>query len=498
MNSTNKTVVKNFVALLMAQPLTWLLTLTVTFTLPRYLGASALGQLGIATSLWAIFSVFMAFGMDAFLAKEIARHPQRAGELLATSLLMRVLLYLMSCVVASIYVTVMNFSGEMIALVFIAGISQLFWTSNSGVEATVQGLETMQYISIVTVTVKLLNTILMLGAVFLGLNIYAIASVGVISSITAILLLVFFLVRHHKLSLRPRPELIPFIWRSSTPYLFSALGIGMYKQIDVQVMGALVNSTIVGWYNAALALYATFFFVPITIATAVFPMLSRSSLQDPQAAQQMLRKVVNLVFVVSLPISLGTLAVASPFVLLLYGEDFAPAGTVLMVMSVVMLFSHQNVLIGKYLYAVDRQRMWAAILVTASVFTLPLDLLLVPWCQRLFGNGALGGSLSYLITELSMFIIGLRLIPRGTLGWSTFWPAARALGAGLIMFAVVWSVRDLFILIPVLTGAAVYIPLALLMRVVPAEDLRILRQTLLNGATRIRRRVSARMSPKGA
>lgn len=496
--TNNKTIIKNASALLVAQPVTWALTLALTIVLPRYLGAEAAGQLGVAASLWAIAGIFISFGMDTFLAKEIARYPERAGELLATSLILRGLFYLVSCGLVSLYIYLAGFSGQMIALVFITGLAQIFWRVDSALEAVQQGFETMQYISIATVISKALTTALGLGVVFLRLDIYAAASIGVITSLATLLLQLFFLLRHHRLSLRPRLGLLPFIFKSSTPFLFSAIGIGLYKQIDVQVIAAFAGTKTVGWYNSALTLYATLFFVPTTLSTVVFPALSRSFIHNPGASKQILDKVFNLVCFISIPISLGLFVIAQPLVLLLYGPDFAPAGGVLMLMSLVVLFSHQNVLVGRYLYTIERQGTWAMVLFASAVATLPLDLLFIPWCLRLFGNGALGGAISYFITELTMFIVGIRLIPSGVLGWSNLGVGARALLAGLLMVAAIWWCREMFIAIPVAIGAAVYLAAALALRVVPLDDLRTLVNVLLGFVNRRRRRSAPRVSAEGA
>ena len=67
---------------------------------------------------------------------------------------------------------------------------------------------------------------------------------------------------------------------------------------------------------------------------------------------------------------------------------------------------------------------------------MPLDIVLVPWCQRMFGNGAVGAVLSFVITEFVMVVAGLRLLPKGTLGIGTVCKSSRILYAGLVMLAV--------------------------------------------------------------
>jgi hypothetical protein len=112
---------------------------------------------------------------------------------------------------------------------------------------------------------------------------------------------------------------------------------------------------------------------------------------------------------------------------------------------------------------------------------------LVPWCQNAFGNGAIGGALSFLVTEAGMVVAGIVLIPRGVLGWKNAWVAARASLAGLIMFVAVMLVRDAFLAIPLIIGVVVYSGAILLMRVVPREDWALLKEFIQFGLDKIRR-----------
>jgi hypothetical protein len=123
----------------------------------------------------------------------------------------------------------------------------------------------------------------------------------------------------------------------------------------------------------------------------------------------------------------------------------------------------------------------------AAVITIPLDLALVPWCQRNFGNGAMAGALSFIITEFAMAAIGVYLLPKGSLGWSNVRTGIKIAVAGLVMVSVTWWVRDMFIAIPVLIGALTYISMIALLRIVPQEDVLLLKQLIQALKSKLRR-----------
>jgi O-antigen/teichoic acid export membrane protein len=133
-----------------------------------------------------------------------------------------------------------------------------------------------------------------------------------------------------------------------------------------------------------------------------------------------------------------------------------------------------NVLLGQYLISIDRQNVWTAVMAVATVVLISLDLLLVPWSNTHWENGAIGAAMAYGITELGMVITGIWLLPKGTLGRGNLWFALRVLLAGLLMCATAWGLSSYFIAMPIVAGALVYGVLVLALQLLPKEDYQML------------------------
>jgi Na+-driven multidrug efflux pump len=133
--------------------------------------------------------------------------------------------------------------------------------------------------------------------------------------------------------------------------------------------------------------------------------------------------------------------------------------------------TYLNIFLAYFFISMDRQRTWTIIMVVATVATIPLDLFLIPFCHRLFGNGALGGALAYTVTEMGILITALFLVREQWATRENTWRAAKALFAALVMAAAVWAVRDAFIFIPVAAGAIIYTVLLWLLGLMPHSEL---------------------------
>jgi O-antigen/teichoic acid export membrane protein len=495
-----RTIAKNATVMMVSQLVTWGLTILLTIFLPRYLGAAALGQFHLANSIWAILAIAVTFGMDILLTKEIARDRSKTGQLFGTSVILRLLLYGAALAILALYLRLAGYPADTVAVIYIIGIGNLIWQFIGACQAVLQGLERMEYISLGLIVGKLFNTVASITLLLLGYGVLVIAAVTIGA---ALVNLIIQLVSMRRLrqedwaisNLRFDRPTAAWMLRASLPYLMSGIFLVVYMQIDVVIISLLVNEETVGWYGAADHLFGTFLFIPAVFMKAVFPALSRLYTNDPAALPRLMQRSFNLLLLLSVPIGLGLLVLADPIVLLLFGRDFAGSGPVLAIFGLVLILTYQNILLGKFLISIERQNAWTAVMAIATVATLPLDLILIPWCVRAFGNGAMGGAIAFVITEGAMLLAGLWLLPAGSLGRTTASLAGRVLVAGLLMAAVAWWLRDAFLPIPIAAGALVYTAVAFLLHAIPREDLEMALSLAQGALHRVRARRLALAKP---
>lgn len=178
----------------------------------------------------------------------------------------------------------------------------------------------------------------------------------------------------------------------------------------------------------------------------------------------MLRRSFNTLLLAAVPIGIGTIVVAPSFVRFLYGPDFAESAPVLAVYGVVVILSSQTILLGRFALATDRVRFWSSLMVVVTVLSVPLDYVLVPWTDREFDNGAIGGALAYVVTETLLIVIGIWKVAPGLLSRVTWMRIGRCAIAGAAMLLVSWPVRDRFFVIPGLVSVIVYVVVILALR----------------------------------
>jgi stage V sporulation protein B len=144
MSTTGQTVAKNAVFLMGSQIITWGMAMVLTLFLPRILGAEGIGILHLAESLWIIVAIFFAFGMDTYIAKEVARAPEKTGELLWMSIILRSLLFIIAFAGVYIYANAVGYAELTVTVLIIYGFGRLLNEFGMATTAVLVGLERME------------------------------------------------------------------------------------------------------------------------------------------------------------------------------------------------------------------------------------------------------------------------------------------------------------------------------------------------------------------
>lgn len=489
MSVSSRTIAKNTSALMVSQLITWGFSFFLSILLSRYLGPTGIGQLSLASSLWLIVGVIAALGTDLLITKEVARSPDRLSELVGTALALRLLTFLLGAIGIGIYIHFAGYSPETVMVIWIIGVAYLIMQLSGTFDASLKGLERMEYTALAAVIAVVILSLLRIGLLLSNNGVNAIAVASVISNLASMAVLYYFMRTRYVVRLSiDWGFMVPLI-KASLPFFLVYMGINLYHQVDKVVISLLADEANVGWYGVADSLYGSLLFIPNVFVIALFPALSRAQKEDPTASQSLAKKSLSLLVLVSVPVGWGMTVIANQLVVLLYGEFFANSGPVLAVRGIFLVLTYINMLLGFLLISLDRQKAWAFVILTASLATIPLDLVLVPWTMKMFANGALGGALSFAFTEIGQTVAGLALLPKGYFSWVSLKPVVKLIIAGLFMVGATWFLRDAFLLIPIVVGAVAYTGMVFLLRPLPKEDMNFVFNTLYSIYQRVRQRL---------
>lgn len=475
---------------------TWVIMLVVVAVVTEHISPAELGEYQLAITVWAIGTVFIVAGLDTKVALEASLSHEHGLQLVPATYTARLLAFAAVSMAVIVAIVVLGYTSDERLYIAIVGVATLATVIGQVANSILVGREDFVVASRIGVAVRFAVAIATVVAVALfdrGVpTILLLTAAGSIAS-TA------FVLRHARrfgVSTRlsgPREGLA--MLRLGAPFLFGAVALVLYREMDIFVMRALLDSDALGWYAVADRLIGIVMTLPFVLLTVAFPRMARVQDRRPAEADDTFADAFDSSLLIGVPAGLGMACVAQNITDLLLGDAYRPAGAVLSVMGVMLALTFQTTLLGHCAIVMNRQRTFYRLLFGAALLTLPLDLVLVPFAERRYDNGAIGGALSFLVTETLLIVVSLALIAPFVRRRATVVRTAKVLVAGGCMVAAIWPIRSHFILLPVVVGVVVYVSVTFALRTTrPDERDRVVR--LVARINRMaRRRLGLRVPP---
>ncbi len=445
----------------------------------RLLGVTGNGQYAIAVVTWLYLKTISDFGLSVLVTRETAREPERAGQLLGASTLMRILVLGLIAPVAVIYVMgglawfdMAPVSAWAIILMMLSIIPGSY---GEAVNSVFNGRERMELPAILNIFTNLSRFGLGLAALFAGY--------GVIGLALAALIATFISAGAYHVSLRHLDiwpswgisrEQIWWFASVSWPLLLNALLLNLFFRVDVFVIQAAQGDAALGTYDAAYKFVNMLIILPAYFTLAIFPILSRMAAQQNGQLLQGFREASRFLLIIAWPITIGTIFLAPWMIRVLGGEAFLPeSANVLRVIIWFLPLSFVNGVIQYTLIAANQQRTISVAFAIAVGFNFVANLILVPI------YGYMAAAAITIVTEFVLFAPLTFFMKKhiGTPHW--FGLFARPTIAGLGMGAVCAGAISLVGLVPGLAiGTIAYAGFLVLAGAIGQRDLVILRQLL--------------------
>lgn len=342
----------------------------------RVLGPGGFGLVNFASAILAYFSLAATMGIPTLASREIARNRSNAGQIAGDMMVTRFVLASIAFLALIAATPFIAPSQQMRVILLISGVG--LFSGAASIEWAYAGVERL----IVPAIAGVVGALLHLGLVFLLVRSVGDVTLAVVASlaggIASACLQVFIFHRWYHLRVR-------FVWsqmreiiRASVPFAISAFMIQIYYNIDSVILGYMRGATEVGYYNAAykIVLFVNGF-TGLYVQT-IYPVISRLYSSDPSMVRPFLRRALNFVTVVALPLGVGGTLVASRLITFIFGPQYLSSGVpfgILIWSVVIIAFS---VHYGNTLLACNGERVYAHGVAWGAMSNLVLNLVLIP------------------------------------------------------------------------------------------------------------------------
>lgn len=408
-------IARNAFFLVLGQVATTALAILLSAALGRTLGAADFGLYFLVLSMSAFAGVFADWGQFLLLVREVAREPGRAGNLLGTSLAIRVAGTAIVSVPAYVASWLLGYDARtcLYSVVFIWASLPLFLAQAYGM--VFRGRDRMG----LDATISVSNKAIVLGATVallaLGAGIPGVIAAQALAGVGALAVAVRLYRRLGAGPLHVSGDAARAVLAAGAPIVAMTAAVAVQPYLDVVILSKLAPAASVGWYGAAKNIIGTLFAPAVILASASYPRLSRTA-RDPAAFRPEFRAALRPLLWLGALGGVGTFLFADVAVGLIYGaKGFGPSGAILKVFGVGLFLMFIDVLLGHVITATGRSTGFAVAKVASVVVSTALDFYLIPLFQHRYGNGGIGVIVAFASSEIVVFAGSLYLMPRGSL-----------------------------------------------------------------------------------
>lgn len=447
----------------------------------RVIGPEGVGKVGYAQNIVSYFVMFAVLGIPSYGLREIARtreDPAAKAKLFSELVVINAI----STGICSLAFYGLAFSGLFgpPAVYLACGTELLLNLIN--IDWFYQGEEEYVYITLRSVLIKILS----LAALFLFVRTAEdVFTYALIHCLGAGGNHIFNILHaRKKVKLTFRGLALKRHWKPILMLTLSTVAASLYTRVGVTVLGSVCPEESVAFYTNAHKV-VSIGLTGVTAISAVFmPRLSYLYRQRREEFQALITGGTKIILFLAVPCCLGLILVAGDLIPVVFGESFAPAASVLRIMSVLTIIIGLGDLLcyQAVISSGNENALLTARLVAGGVNIL-LSGLLIP---KLHHNGA---AIALVVSELTVNGLLLKYAlsiakPRLNL---RYW--ASLLGSGAVMTAAVAAVQRLIaspgvsLAVSVAVGVAVYFLSAWILK----------NETLLACVSRLRGKKTAHM-----
>ena len=359
----------------------------------RYLGPEQFGLFSYAQSFVGLFTAIATLGLDGIVVRELVKDESRRDELIGTAFWLKILGALGVLIVLAIAVNFTSNDSYTNSLVFIIASATIFQSFNV-VDMYFQSKVLSKYIVYANVISLFISSIVKITLILNEAPLIAFAWVILFDSFILASGFIYFYLKNRRHNEQPNRYSVfdtesSFAWKfnkstafsllkDSWPLILSGIVISIYMKIDQVMIKEMMNAEAVGQYAAAVRLSEAWYFIPMVIASSLFPAIINAKKQSEELYYARLQKLYSLMVWLAIAIALPMTFLSDWVVHFLYGEQYNQAGSVLMIHIWAGVFVFLGVASGKWLLSENLQIFSTVNTSIGAIVNIWLNYILIP------------------------------------------------------------------------------------------------------------------------
>lgn len=443
-------------------------TLVVVKLTTNYLGVDGFGELSIVIVGSTLVLVIADLGLGLYLARELAKSPERADELGGTVLFVRIVTAVALMAISGLIVPFLPYSPE-VRLGLLIGIGGVLIGAVSLLPIAFFQVHLRLEFAALSELMTRVASLLFVGLVII-FDLGFLALVGALVAAWVVNLgLTFALSRRYwRINLRFDLAGGRRVFMASLPIgIVTVLGLINFR-VDAVMISLMKPAEDVGIYAIAFSFLEQSLLVPVLFMAAVFPIITRYV----EAEDPFVYTIINLSFrfllLASVPIALLAFVLAEPLVLLVSSDEFIDATRPLQILAFAIIPAYANATYSQLMISIDRLRPVIVVQVIALAVNVGLNIFFIE--KYTYIGAAATTVFSQTLGFVMVFLVAHRAysvkLDLGSMG--------RVGAAALASGGVVWALAGQSAWLTAIVATVVFVAVAVLVRAITPSDVRLL------------------------
>ncbi len=378
-----------------------LVGLAVSMLTARYLGPANYGLINYVSAFTTFFVCICTLGLLNTMVNELITHPDRQGEILGTSIVLRLITSALSVAAIVLLVWVMNLGDTERLIVAVLYSLNLVFQSFDVISYYFQSKLQSWKTSLVTMSAFLAMSAYKVYLLVTQKSIEWFAfSVTLDYILISVLLLIVYKKsggQKLKCDLKLGRDLVKRSWH----FILSGLMVAIYGQSDKIMLSHMIDDTATGLYTTAATISNIWVFVLAAIVDSARPLLFAQYDTDKAAYKKNTERLYCAIIYISAAVALVFTFCPKFIINILYGEQYLDAAAPLRVLGWSVIFSYVGVVSNIYLIVEKKEKYIKYMALIGAVCNIVLNYFLI---------GVWGPAGAALATVITQFVVNFVLM----------------------------------------------------------------------------------------
>ncbi len=420
--------------------------------LTRYLGAAGFGEYTVAASYLQFTGTLVDFGFNITAVRMLAVAGADRKKIFGNIVTLRLISALVVFALSALLALLLPWGAPVHKAIAVGAFSFVLLSLYQVSVGLFQQSMKMEFPAVAEVAGR---AALLIGVIVVNAMGFGIVGVMVAMGVGNLIMIVIALASSKKIldwKLQLDRATVRDIVKQSAPIAISIMFNLIYLRGDIIIMKIVGRGAEeIGWYGAAYKPLDVITVIPIIFMGLVLPhFVDAWSKIDKARVRRVVERAMDGVSLLAMPTLVGGILLATPLMIFLSTNEFAPAGPLLALLVVAAFMVFYGSLFGHLIVGINRQRLMTWFYALDAAISLTLYFIFIP------RFGATAAALITIFSEAFIAVVAGIIVIKETQVVPSFNIFFRSAAAALAMGAVIYLLPSFNVIVRIVVGAVCY------------------------------------------